>query len=287
MSHSSWGRVRSFLEAIKFSHSIFALPFALSAAVLAAEDLPELPLVGKIVLACVCARTAAMAFNRFADADIDARNPRTADRAIPAGQLSRGFMLGATVVSAAGFVATAYWINSLAFQLSPIALVVLLGYSYTKRFTSLSHVVLGIALGFSPVGAWIAVRGEFAVVPVLLGCTVLVWTAGFDVIYACQDCDFDRDNSLHSIPSRLGVHRSLLLARALHVLTVGLLIALGTLGPYGIPYFVGVAAVTLLLGYEHYLLRGDDLSRVNLAFFTANGLVSLFFMTAVVTEIVL
>ena len=281
------GRVAVFLEAIKFSHSIFALPFAVAAAFMASESLPPLSLLGKIVLACVFARTAAMAFNRFADAEIDRRNPRTAQRAVPTGELANGFMLGATAISAAAFVGTAYWINTLAFRLSPVALCVLLGYSYTKRFTSLSHLVLGAALGLSPLGAWVAVRSEVALLPAILGIAVLFWTGGFDIIYACQDEEFDRSSGLLSLPRRLGIAKSLRVARLFHIVTIALLIAVGVLGSYGTPYYVGVALVGVLLSYEHSLVSPTDLSRVNVAFFTLNGLVSLSFMAAVILQVVL
>ena len=277
-------RLVVFSEAIKLSHSIFALPFALSAVFLAAQGWPHWLVLVQVVIACVAARTAAMAFNRLVDAEIDARNPRTSGRAVPSGQLSKTFFAGAVVVSSAAFVATAAWINSLALALSPVALIVLLGYSLTKRFTSLSHLVLGIALGLSPVGAWIAVRGELALVPVLLGLAVLFWTAGFDMIYACQDRDFDVDAQLHSIPAALGIRGALLLARAFHVLAASLLIALGVVGGYGVWYAVGVIAVVGLLVYEHSIVRADDLSRVDVAFFTLNGLVSLVFMAAVLAQ---
>jgi 4-hydroxybenzoate polyprenyltransferase len=273
-----------FLETIKVSHSIFALPFAVAALFMACEGLPPLALLGKVVLAVVLARTAAMAFNRWADAEIDAENPRTRERAVPAGLLSRRAVGAAGLLAAAGFVAVAAWINRLALILSPAVLAVLLGYSYTKRFTSLSHVVLGAALGLSPLGAWVAARGEVAVEPAVLGLAVLFWTAGFDVIYACQDRDFDVRRGLHSIPARLGIPRALLLARLFHVLTLALLGALGWAAGLGAAYWTGVASVAALLVYEHSIVSPRDLSRVNVAFFTLNGLVSLVFMAAVVIE---
>ena len=278
----------TFLEMVKISHSVFALPFALAAAFLAARGPPELALLGKVVLACVFARTAAMAFNRWADRHVDAKNPRTAGRAIPAGQLSSWSVLAAALGSGGLFVLTASWINSLAFYLSPVALFVLLGYSYTKRFTQASHLILGLALGLSPLGAWIAVREEFALRPALLGLAVLFWTAGFDVIYACQDVDFDRKNRLFSIPARWGISRALWIARVLHALAVTLLVATGVVGePLGIVYHCGVAIVAGILIYEQSLVRPDDLSRVNVAFFTLNGCVSLVFMTTTIAEVFL
>jgi 4-hydroxybenzoate polyprenyltransferase len=277
-----------FLEAIKVSHSVFALPFAVAAAFMAqmveGGGLPPLGLLGKIVLAAVAARTAAMSFNRFADAALDRGNPRTAGRAVPSGQLSRGFMLTAALLSSAAFAGVAWWINSLAFALSPVALLVLLGYSYTKRFTSMSHLVLGAALGLSPLGAWVAMRAELAVVPALLGAAVLFWTGGFDIIYACQDVEADRRQGLFSLPRRLGLAGALLVSRLFHLLTAGLLVSIGILGGYGVPYYVGVAVVAFLLAYEQCLVSPRDLSRVNVAFFSLNGLVSLFFMAAVVVQ---
>lgn len=281
-------KIAIFLEAIKISHSVFALPFAVAATFMAqmseADRLPPLATLGKIVLACIAARTAAMSFNRFADAAIDSANPRTADRALPRGQLSPAFMAAAALVSSGAFVAVGWWINDLAFALSPLALLVLLGYSYTKRFTSLSHFGLGLALGLSPVGAWVAMRGELALLPAVLGAGVLFWTAGFDIIYACQDFEHDRREGLYSVPQRLGVARALLVSRLLHLLTIALLVTTGALGGYGLPYYFGVAVVGLLLLYEQSLVSPRDLSRVNVAFFTLNGLVSLFFMAAVIVQ---
>ena len=280
-------KLRAFLEAIKISHSIFALPFAVAAAFLAAGGLPAWPVLGKVLLAVVLARTAAMSFNRWADAEIDAANPRTAARAIPSGLLSKSFMGGASLLSCLGFVAVAAWINSLAFALSPIAVAVLLGYSYSKRFTAFSHLILGLALGLSPVGAWIAVRGELALLPVTLGLAVVFWTAGFDVIYACQDRSFDVEYGIHSLPRRLGIARALLLTRLFHVLTAVLLIFVGIQADLGIMYALGVGCVVALLAYENSLVKVDDFSRVNVAFFTMNGLVSLVFMAAVILQTVL
>ena len=280
-------RLIIFCDSIKIAHSVFALPFAIAAVFLAAEGWPPVAVLGKVILAVVLARTSAMAFNRFADARIDAENPRTASRAIPRGLLSRSFMLGASLFSAALFVAVAASINRLALALSPVVLCVLLGYSYTKRFTSLSHIVLGAALGLSPVGAWVAVRGELDVLPALLGAAVLFWTAGFDMIYACQDREFDSSHGLHSIPSRLGVARALLLSRLFHIIAVALLVAVGSLAEQGVVYGLGVLTIVVLLVYEHSIVTPRDLSRVNVAFFTLNGLVSLAFMTAVVVQAVI
>lgn len=277
-------RLRIFCEAIKISHSVFALPFAVSAAFLAAGGAPPLPLLGKVIAAVVLARTAAMTFNRWVDAEIDARNPRTMSRAVPRGLLSRRFMAVACVLTSALFIAASAWINFLAFLLSPICLAVLLGYSLTKRFTSFSHLVLGAALGLSPLGAWVAIREELALPPLLLGLAVLAWTAGFDIIYACQDADFDTRSGLHSLPGRLGVARALLVSRGLHVVAVALLGSLGLLAGSGFPYWLGVAGVGAILTYEQSLVSPADLSRVDLAFFTLNGFVSLAFMTSVIAD---
>jgi 4-hydroxybenzoate polyprenyltransferase len=275
-------RAGVFLDMIKIAHSVFALPFALAALLIATGGRPDVLLLLKVLLAVVLARTAAMSFNRWADASIDARNPRTRWRAIPAGHLPRSFAGAAALVAAALFVLVAAWINRLALILSPAALAVLLGYSYTKRFTALSHAVLGLALGLSPVGAWIAARGEIDLLPAVLGLAVLSWTAGFDIIYACQDVDFDRREGLRSLPQRLGPRRALLVARVLHAFTVGLLAAVGVLGSLGGIHAAAVAAVAILLAYEHSLVRADDLSRVDQAFFAMNGLVSLAYLGFVV-----
>ncbi|CAM2064913.1 UbiA family prenyltransferase [Sulfidibacter corallicola] len=263
------------MKMIKIEHSIFALPFALAAAFMAADGFPPARVLGLIVLAMVFARSAAMAFNRWLDAEIDARNPRTAIRSIPAGRLTRGYALGFTLACSAGFIATAWFLNPLAFYLSPLVLCWLLGYSFTKRFTSFCHVWLGVALGLAPFGAWVAVRGEIHWLPLLLGVAVTGWTAGFDIIYACQDLDFDKDEKLNSIPVRLGVLRSLWLARLLHLGMFAILVYLGQYLELGWLYTLGLAIVAGCLIYEHSLVRGGNLDRVDLAFFTLNGIVSL------------
>ena len=278
------GKVGTFLESIKFSHSIFALPFALAAFFMAGSEGLSWILAAKIVAACVFARTAAMSFNRLADARVDQLNPRTSSRAVPAGELSRTFMAGATITACCLFALCCWWINTLALYLCPLALLVLLGYSYTKRFTLLCHLFLGLALGLSPVGVWVAVHEKIELLPVLLGLAVAFWTAGFDVIYACQDYDFDRREGLHSIPARLGLPAALFISRLFHLLTVGLLLSLGIQAEFGAFYWVGTGIVAVLLAYEQSLVKAGDLSRVNLAFFTLNGIVSLVFMTSVILE---
>jgi 4-hydroxybenzoate polyprenyltransferase len=270
------------LEMIKFEHSIFALPFALTAALLALRgaDLGAAEIAWKlawIVAAMVAARSSAMAFNRVVDADIDARNPRTRMRAIPAGQVSRAFTWGFIAFWSAVFVGATAMLNPLCLKLSPVALAVVCGYSYTKRFTALSHLVLGLALGIAPMAAWIAVRGSLDPAITLLSAAVTLWVGGFDIIYSCQDADFDRSSGLRSIPARLGVGRALWLARLLHAAMIGLLLWLWSLMDLGWVGLAGVAAVGALLIWEHSLVSADDLSKVDAAFFTVNGYVSVLF----------
>jgi len=272
---STAGRIVAYGRMIRFPHSIFALPFALASVVLAAgRRFPSTEIVW-ILVAMVGARSAAMGFNRLADHATDARNPRTAARELPRGVLSRREVWAFVLLSAAALVLAAWRLNPLCLALSPVALLIVFGYSYTKRFTALSHLVLGLALGVAPVGAWIAIRGRIDVAPVLLGFAVLSWTAGFDIIYACQDVEFDRREGLYSIPARLGIRRALVVSRLLHVVTVALLAAVYALGGLHPLYLVGVSAVAGLLAYEHSLVRGEDLSRVDAAFFTVNGWVSI------------
>jgi 4-hydroxybenzoate polyprenyltransferase len=268
------GRALSYGRMIKFSHSIFALPFALTSVVLAARPTLGLAPVLWILVAMVAARSAAMGFNRLADQWIDVRNPRTANRELPRGLLSRAEVWAFVVVSASALVLAAAMLNPLCLALSPVALLVVFGYSYTKRFTPLSHLVLGLALAVAPVGAWVAVRGAFAAEPIVLGSAVLCWVAGFDTIYACQDADFDRQEGLRSLPAWLGIARALGIAKLLHVLAVGFLASLYWMTPLHPVYLAGVTGVAALLAYEHSLVRADDLSRVDLAFFTLNGWIS-------------
>jgi 4-hydroxybenzoate polyprenyltransferase len=299
-----FGRVRLLLELIRFSHTLFALPFALTSAVLAWQTKWGggpwawrefgLDLLG-VLLCMVFARSAAMAFNRLADQPFDAANPRTAQRHLPAGLLSRSAVWLFTLLCAAGFAAsTLVFVLSSAnwwpFYLTVPALLTIGAYSYTKRFTALSHFWLGAALLLAPVGAWVAIVGvRVLAVPLVLGLAVLFWGAGFDILYACQDVDFDRKTKLHSVPSRLGVAASLRVALLCHAVVVGLLVALRWVAaPYlGTVYLVGVAAVALLLAYEHWLVRPDDLSRVNQAFFQVNAVVSIGLFAVVLLELVL
>ncbi|MGH9643851.1 MAG: UbiA-like polyprenyltransferase, partial [Terriglobales bacterium] len=262
------------LEMIKWEHSIFALPFALCGAMLAAGGLPAWSQLGWIVIAMVSARSAAMAFNRLADASIDAANPRTATRALPAGGLTPGFVATFIFISCAIFVLAASQLNRLALWLSPVALAVVLFYSYSKRFTRWSHLFLGFALGIAPAAAWIAVRGSLDPRILLLTAAVTFWVGGFDVIYACQDHEFDCDHGLHSIPRHVGIHSALWVARVFHLVMLGLLVALVFVFGLGKLAVMGVIAVAALLAYEHSLVRHDDLSKLNAAFFTMNGVIS-------------
>lgn len=277
-----WRRFVLTLEMIRIEHSIFALPFALTAALLAWREaaLPPGSLWPKLgwILACmVTARSAAMAFNRILDADIDARNPRTWDRHLPAGLLSRGFAWGFTAASSALFVLSAGMLNRLCLQLAPVALAIVFFYSWTKRFTSLSHLVLGLALGIAPAAAWIAVTGALDPRILWLTLAVTLWTAGFDVIYSCQDYEFDRREGLFSLPARLGVARALMVARGFHGAMVAALAMLAHSFGAGAPAWAGIAVTVALLVWEHRLVRADDLSRVDAAFFTANGWVGVVF----------
>ncbi|HEY5403786.1 MAG TPA: UbiA-like polyprenyltransferase [Pyrinomonadaceae bacterium] len=266
---------RTTLEMIKIEHTLFALPFALLGAVLGANGLPSLKQFFWIVVAMVGARSAAMAFNRIADRRIDARNPRTSMRALPAGLLSVGFVWIFTLVAAALFLLAAAMLNNLTLILAPVALGSVLLYSFTKRWTQLSHVVLGWCLSIAPTGAWIAVRGEIgSPTPLLLSLVVLLWTAGFDVLYACQDYEFDRAEGLHSIPAKFGIAKALWISRALHAGAFLALIWLYLVTHLGPVALIGVIATAALLLYQHRLVRPDDLGRLNAAFFTTNAFVS-------------
>jgi 4-hydroxybenzoate polyprenyltransferase len=277
--------LRVTLEMIKWEHSIFALPFALCGAMLAAGGLPTLRQLVWIVVAMVSARSAAMAFNRVADASIDAANPRTQTRALPAGTLSPTFVTSFVVVSCAMFVLSASQLNRLALALSPVALAVVLLYSYTKRFTRWSHLVLGFALGIAPAAAWIAVRGSLDPRILLLTAAVTFWVGGFDVLYACQDYEFDRQSDLHSIPRYIGIKGALAVARAFHIVMLVLLIALVIVFGLGKLAITGVVAVAVLLAYEHTLVSPRDLSKLNAAFFTMNGVISIVFFGFVAADL--
>ena len=272
---------------IKWEHSIFALPFALCGAMLAAGGWPNVRQLFWIVVAMVTARSAAMAFNRLADTSIDAANPRTQARALPAGQLSSTFV-GLFVIAASGaFVLAAWQLNRLAFYLSPAALAVVLLYSYTKRFTRWSHLVLGLALGIAPAAAWIAVRGSLDPRILLLTAAVTFWVAGFDILYSCQDFEFDSQSGLHSVPRYFGIAGALWIARVFHLLMMALLVGLLVSFGLGKLALVGVIIVGILLAYEHSLVAADDLSKLNAAFFTMNGVISIVFFAFVAGDILL
>jgi 4-hydroxybenzoate polyprenyltransferase len=280
--------LKTTLEMIKVEHTLFALPFAFLGAVLAARGLPSAQQIIWITVAMVGARSAAMAFNRLADRAIDAANPRTAMRAIPAGLLSAQFVALFTLVSAALFFLAAYMLNQLTLWLSPIALASVLLYSYTKRFTSLSHLVLGWCLSIAPTGAWIAVRGAIdSPVPLLLSLAVMLWTAGFDVMYACQDYEFDVRARLHSIPQKFGIAKALWVARGLHLGMFAALVAVYVLTGLHWLGLAGVIATAALLIYQHSIVKAHDLSRLNAAFFTTNAFVSVILFVTVAADIFL
>jgi 4-hydroxybenzoate polyprenyltransferase len=272
------------LEMIKWEHSVLTLPFGLTGAVLAARGIPSGWKLLWIAVALVAARSAAMAFNRLADHEIDAANPRTKMRALPAGHLSRPFVLSFVIVSSAVFAAAAWQLNRLAFYLCPVALAVILLYSYTKRYTRWSHLVLGLAMGIAPAGGWVAVRGTLDPRVLLLTAAVIFWGGGFDVLYACQDYDFDRASDVQSVPKYFGIARSLWIARTFHLVTIALLGCLVfalQLGPIAV---AGVVVVGLLLAYEHSLVSANDLSKLNAAFFTMNGIISMIFLGFVTAD---
>jgi 4-hydroxybenzoate polyprenyltransferase len=277
------------LEMIKFEHTLFALPFAFLGMLLAAEGWPSWRTVFWIVVAMVGARSAAMAWNRLVDRGIDAANPRTAGRALPAGQVTPGAVAVFATASAALLVLAAWQLNQLAFYLSPLALFILLLYSYTKRFTWASHLILGLALSGAPLGAWIAVRGDVRATPLVIAAAVLLWVAGFDVLYALQDQEFDRGYGLFSIPARFGVVGSLWISGTLHAVMLILLALLPRIYPPGLGawYWAGWAGCAALVSYQHWVVRPGDLSRLNAAFFTANGALSVWLFAATALDILL
>ncbi len=304
--------VKNYLSLIKFSHTIFALPFALigfflallnerdfydgsltayqyKKKVLGIDDDSILLNYGlKFVLVLLCmvfARSAAMAFNRYLDRSFDAKNPRTAIREIPAGIISANSALLFTIVNSVLFVATTFFINTLCFALSPVALLVVLGYSYTKRFTPLCHLVLGLGLSLAPIGAYLAVTGVFAVLPILFSFTVLFWVSGFDIIYALQDEEFDKKYELKSIPAWLGKTKALRVSEVLHLLSAACVIAAGVYGGFGWLYWIGVVVFVGMLIYQHSIVKPNDLSKVNIAFMTANGIASVVFAVFVIADI--
>jgi 4-hydroxybenzoate polyprenyltransferase len=280
-----WHKTRTTLEMIKWEHSIFVLPFALTAALLAARGMPAWRTLGWILVAMIAARSMAMAFNRWADAELDAVNPRTRMRAIPAGLLSKNFVLGFTIVAAMVFVLAAGELNRLTLMLSPVVLIVLLGYSYMKRVTRWSHLVLGLALGLAPAAAWIAVTGALDPRILVLTGAVTLWVGGFDVLYACQDFDHDCASDLFSLPKAIGIPAAFWAARLMHVLMLGLLIWFALLFHFAVVGWVGIAAVACLLGYEHAIVSPRDLRRLNAAFFTMNGVIAMVFLCFVAVDL--
>lgn len=286
--------MKNYLSLIKFSHTIFALPFALVGfflAVYMAKDgiftIEIWSKLGFVLLCMIFARSAAMAFNRYIDRDIDAKNPRTAKREIPAGIITPKSALFFVLANCLLFIATTYFINPLCFYLSPVALVIVLGYSYTKRFTALCHFVLGLGLSLAPIGAYIAVTAEIDILPLLYSAVVLLWVSGFDIIYALQDEDFDKSLSLSSIPTFLGKRRALGLSTILHIICAGFVIWAALMGDFGGLHWLGAGIFIILLAYQHFLVKPNDLSKVNLAFFTTNGVASVIFGAFVILDLVM
>ncbi len=277
--------VTEFLEMIKFEHTLFALPFAFVSLLMATNGHPRGPLVFWVVLAMVGARTGAMGFNRVIDADIDRENPRTRNRAIPAGRISKGLAVGISIAAFGLMVLSAAMLNTACLLASPLAIAVLVGYSYTKRYTSYSHLVLGFAISGAPLGAWLAATGTLSGTAVLLSLAVLCWIAGFDILYSLQDVDFDRKHRLYSIPATFGNGPALWIARFLHLLSVLFLADIPQTHPLGLLYDIGVATVAGMLIYEHRLVSPRDLSRLTTAFFTINGLISMMFLAFVAADI--
>ena len=278
----AWGRM------VKFSHTVFALPFALSGAALAAlESGITWPRIFWIVVAMIAARNAAMSFNRLADQRYDAANPRTAARELPSGRLSRSAVWSLTILLGALFVYASFQLGLLCGLLSPVALVIVFGYSYTKRFTWASHLVLGLSLAMAPVGGWLAVSGHFSAVAWLLGAAVLMWVAGFDVVYSCQDTEFDRQAGLFSIPARFGIRRALILSRLLHAAALAALAGVGRMAELHPIYWVGWLAIGLILIWEHRLVRSDNLSKLGVAFFNMNGMISVIYLATVLAAALL
>jgi len=283
--------IKNYLSLVTFAHTVFAMPFALIGffiglrAVNYQTNKPWWELLALVVLCMVFARSAAMAFNRWLDAEFDSLNPRTAVREIPAGIISRKNALLFVIFNCIAFIITTYFINTLCLLLSPVALFVILFYSYTKRFTSLCHLVLGMGLSLAPIGAYISVTGKFGVVPLFFSTAVLCWVSGFDIIYALQDEEFDRLNNLRSIPSMIGIKKAMYVSEYLHFFSAASLIAAGIVGQFSIFYWAGIAVFCFFLIYQHRLVRPDDLSRVNRAFFTSNGIASVVFCVFVLCDL--
>ena len=281
--------MKNYLSLIKFSHTIFAMPFALIGFFLATKSNEfEWILLLYVVLCMIFARSAAMAFNRYIDRDIDTNNPRTAQvREIPNGSIKANSALIFVIINSLLFISTTYLINSLCLALSPVALLVIIGYSYTKRFTALCHLVLGLGLALAPIGAYLAVSGNFDVVPLLFSAAVLFWVSGFDIIYSLQDQEFDKEQKLHSIPVLIGTKNALNLSKILHFLTFSSLSIAGSFSDFSLYYWIGFGIFTALLIYQHLLVKHNDLSKINLAFFTTNGIASVIFGIFVITDLLI
>jgi 4-hydroxybenzoate polyprenyltransferase len=280
--------IRNYLSLVKFSHTVFALPFAAIGYILAINDLGsgfDLRLFIHVLLCMLFARSAAMGFNRYADRKIDQKNPRTQKREIPAGIISPKAALIFVIISSLLFILTTWFINMICFILSPVALMIILGYSFTKRFTSLSHFVLGLGLSLSPIGAYLAVTGKFAIVPLMYSGLVFFWVAGFDIIYALQDESFDRNEKLKSIPSRLGVKKALVVSIVSHIICLGFLISSGIIGRGNLFFWVGTIIFTVLLIYQHYIVKPKDLHRVNQAFAVTNGFAGVLFAICFILDV--
>ncbi|MBU1023825.1 putative 4-hydroxybenzoate polyprenyltransferase [bacterium] len=277
-------KLGSIFTDIKLTHTVFALPFALASAHIAFDGKYDFKILALILVCMFTARSAAMAFNRWLDRDIDSVNPRTKSRVIPAGIVKPKEMLFFTIACSIAFVVSSFFLNMLAFILSPVALAVILGYSCFKRFTSMSHLVLGLALAIAPVGAWIAIKGEFGILPIILAITVIFWVSGFDIIYSCQDTEFDTRTQLYSFPRRFGVTRALAISTVFHLITIGLLILFGHLLGYGLIYRGLIALIAVILLVEHMIVTPDKLGLIGVAFFTLNGFISIIFYLAVLLD---
>jgi 4-hydroxybenzoate polyprenyltransferase len=276
---------RRFVSLVKFEHTVFALPFAFVGAILSVAEVPAAATLGWVTLAMVGARSLAMALNRLIDAEIDARNPRTAARELPSGLLSRAQVTAFCVASLAVFLVAVWQLDPIVHPLWPIPVALFVLYPYTKRFTWLCHLVLGLSTGLAPLGAWLAVSGDVDVAPFMLWAAVALWIGGFDIIYATTDVDFDSRERLYSIPVRFGIGPALMVTRVCHLLAVALLIAVGVHLGLGPLYYLGLAVVAALLGYENAIVHPDDLSRVNVAFFTLNGVISIVFLAGVLADV--
>ena len=282
--------IGNYFSLVKISHTLFSLPFAMIGLFLAFREKGEMVSIRLVLLVVLCvlfARNAAMAFNRYADVEFDSKNPRTSGRELPRRIISRTAALAFIIINAMLFMGSAFLLNLMCFFLSPLALLVVLGYSLTKRFTALSHLFLGLGLSLAPIGAYIAVTSHFALTPVLFSCSVVFWVAGFDIIYAMQDIAFDQSEHLRSIPVFMGKKNALMLSAAFHIISVGFLVTAGLLGPFGMVYWAGMAVYTGLIVYQHLLVRPNDLSRVNLAFFTLNGIASVVYACFVIADLYL